>query len=116
MDYKVRYINEDHLIQGNFAQRHFGRQLVLKAVGIDENAVVFFLQPLHFQRHLPPVGTKFPVRCLQGRLTVRLQQQRQTGEVPGGLVGVPVNFGKAYKSPNFFFYRVNVALFQRNNR
>ena len=36
--------------QGDFVERHLGRQLILQAVGFDEDAVVLFLQPLHLQR------------------------------------------------------------------
>ena len=57
-------------IKGDFAQRHLGRQLILQSVGFDEDAVVLFFQPLHFQRHLPPVSAKLLVGGFQGWLAV----------------------------------------------
>jgi len=47
--------------QGDFIERHLGRQLILQAIGLNEDAVVLFLQPLHLQRHLPPVGAELLV-------------------------------------------------------
>jgi hypothetical protein len=78
--------------QGDFVERHLGRQLILQTVGLDEDAVVLFLQPLHLQRHLPPVGAELLVGGLQGWLAVVGIQQRQAGEVPRGFVGIPLSF------------------------
>jgi len=61
----VRVTGERDLAQG-----HLGRQLVLQAVGVDKDAVVFFFQALHFQRQLAPVGAEILVAGLEGGLAV----------------------------------------------
>jgi hypothetical protein len=81
----VRIAGERDLVQ-----RHVGREFVLQAVGVDEDAVVLFLQPLHLQRHRLPVGAQAGVGGWPAWLAVLGPQQRQGGEVPGGFIGIPV--------------------------
>ena len=85
--------------EGDLVQRHLGGQFVLEAVGVDEDAVVLLLKPLHLQRGLPPTGAKMPVRFLQRRPAMFGGKQREDGEVPGNFVGVPVEFSNGN---NFF--------------
>lgn len=56
--------------EGDFVEGNFGGQFVLESVGIDENAVVFFLQSLHFQSRFLPVGVEILIDGFQGWLSV----------------------------------------------
>ena len=87
--------------EGDLVQRHVGGQLVPQAVGVDEDTVVLFLQPPHLQHGLPPTGAKMPVGFLQRRPAMFGDEQREGGEVPGGFVGVPVEFSNIQQR----FYR-----------
>ena len=77
-------------------QRHIGREFVLQTIGVDEDAVVLLLQPLHLVGHRLPVAAQVGVGGGQRGLAVLGPQQRQGGEVPGGFVGVPVRTGDSY--------------------
>ena len=83
--------------EGDFLQRHLGRQLVLQAVGVNEDAVVLFLQPLHFLGHAAPMRAQAGVRALQRLGAVVRREQRKRGEIPRGFVGVPVGTGFSNK-------------------
>jgi hypothetical protein len=71
--------------QGDFIEVNLFIQLILQTVDVNKDAVVFLLQPLHLQSHLPPVGAE-----LQRRLKIVRIQKRQTGEIPGCFIGIPV--------------------------
>ncbi|OAG71967.1 hypothetical protein Amal_04055 [Acetobacter malorum] len=42
--------------EGNFLDRHFGGEFILQPIGVDEDAVILFLQPLHLICHILPMG------------------------------------------------------------
>ena len=86
--------------EGDFLQRHLGGQLVLQTIGVDEDAVVLFLQPLHLLRHALPMSAEPGVGARQRLIPMRGGEQREGGEIPGGFVGVPVGFCESYRSSN----------------
>ena len=82
----MRVAGERDLVQG-----YLGRQLILQAIGVDEDAVVLFLQALHFQCHLAPVDAELLVAGLERRLAIVGLQQREAREVPRDFIGVPIS-------------------------
>ena len=68
--------------QCDFGQRHIGGQFILQTIGVDENAVVFFFEALHFQSHCLPVSADFFIGGFQGWLVVVGVQKRDAREVP----------------------------------
>ena len=93
--------------EGDLFDRHLRGQLVLQTIGVDEDAVVLFLQPLHLVRHALPMGAEGGVAVLQRLAAMLGREQRERGEIPGGFVGVPVCSAKRYK----VFYSFSNASF-----
>jgi len=58
----VGVAGEGDLLQGNLRG-----EFVLQAVGLDEDAVVFLFESLHFQGHLKPAGAEGGVGGGEGR-------------------------------------------------
>ncbi|MNC61179.1 hypothetical protein D3C75_1111060 [compost metagenome] len=71
-------------------------KLIMQAIGVNEDTVVLFFQALHLQRHLKPVSAEALVAGLECGLSVVVVQQREAGEVPRGLVGIPVILRELY--------------------
>jgi len=76
--------------EGDLLDRDLRGQLVLEPVGVDEDPVVLLLETLHLRRHAGPVGAEVGVGGLERAGPVVRGEKGESGEVPGGLVGVPV--------------------------
>ena len=83
--------------EGDLVQRHLGGQLVLQAIGVDKDAIVLFLQPLHLIRHVLPVGAEGGVCGFQRLGAVIGMEHRERSKIPGGFVSVPVRLGKLHQ-------------------
>ena len=89
------------LQDGDFIQRHIGSQFVFEAVNADELAVQLFFVLVELHETLRPLGLELlhKVAQTEGGLQVALgyflvaEGYKRIGlEIPGGLVGVPIDF------------------------